>query len=50
MKGYCSDCLIFVKCPWFCNRYDPETENPHDGHCWSKEPMPVVEEDKENKE
>lgn len=46
MKGYCSDCYIFRECPWFCNHFDPEEENPVDGNCWSKEPMPVKEEEK----
>lgn len=36
VKGYCSDCYIFVNCPWFCNRFDPDTEEPI-GACWSKE-------------
>lgn len=35
-KGYCSDCYIFVHCPWFCSYYDVETEEPKEP-CFSKE-------------
>jgi hypothetical protein len=26
--GYCSDCFIFINCPWLCTNHDKETEEP----------------------
>jgi hypothetical protein len=46
MMGYCSDCYMFVHAPWFCNKWDTNTEEPK-GECYSKEP---VKADKEGQE
>ena len=36
--GYCSDCIIFIDCPWFCNKFDVETEEPNEP-CFDKEKL-----------
>ncbi|GAB6460684.1 hypothetical protein bcgnr5390_10530 [Bacillus luti] len=41
--GYCTDCSIFIKCPWFCDNYEAGTEEPK-SDCWSKESLELNEE------
>ncbi|WP_442599880.1 hypothetical protein [Neobacillus sp. D3-1R] len=26
--GYCSDCFIFITCPWLCTNHNDKTEEP----------------------